>query len=213
MDRYSTIIGDTEKPRFEFRSFGQHFEQAAKKMARLSMPVPEKFWERESDEVYIVSRSNDRNNLKIRDGKLEIKTLLEESEAMEQWAPSLVLPFPVTREELIKEIAPTLGISVTLFEAPVYSEAGFIAFIDTLVDVQAVRVNKRRSGFLVYDTICETGEVLVNGAKIFTISSESANVVEIIKVLEATGLDKVENISYPEAVRRVIGMVHKPLAN
>lgn len=182
-------------------------------MARLSMPVPEKFWERVSDEVYIVSRSNDRNNIKIRDGKLEMKTLLQESEGMEQWVPSLLLSFPIRREELFKEIAPALGISLALFEEPVYSETGFITFIDSLIEVQAVRVHKKRCGFFVYDTICETGEVLVNGAKVLTISSESTDVLAITKVLEATGLQKIENISYPEAIRRVIGMVHKPLAN
>ena len=39
-------IGEVSKPRFEFRSFGQCFCEAHKRMARLSMPVPEKVWER-----------------------------------------------------------------------------------------------------------------------------------------------------------------------
>ena len=62
-------IGEVSKPRFEFRSFGQCFCEAHKRMARLSMPVPEKVWERLSDEIYIISRKNDINNTKIRDGK------------------------------------------------------------------------------------------------------------------------------------------------
>ncbi len=49
-------IGEVSKPRFEFRSFGQCFCEAHKRMARLSMPVPEKVWERLSDEIYIISR-------------------------------------------------------------------------------------------------------------------------------------------------------------
>ena len=44
-------IGEISKPRFEFRSFGQNFDNAAKRMARLSAPVPEKVWERHSDEI------------------------------------------------------------------------------------------------------------------------------------------------------------------
>ena len=39
-------IGEISKPRFEFRSFGQCFCEAHKRMARLSVPVPEKVWER-----------------------------------------------------------------------------------------------------------------------------------------------------------------------
>ena len=47
-------IGEISKPRFEFRSFGQCFCEAHKRMARLSVPVPEKVWERSSDEIYKV---------------------------------------------------------------------------------------------------------------------------------------------------------------
>ena len=67
-------IGEISKPRFEFRSFGQCFCEAHKRMARLSEPVPEKVWERSSDEIYIISRKNDINNTKTRDGKMDIKT-------------------------------------------------------------------------------------------------------------------------------------------
>ena len=55
-------IGEISKPRFEFRTFGQDFTKAIERMARLSVPVPEKVWERHSDEIYIISRTNDINN-------------------------------------------------------------------------------------------------------------------------------------------------------
>ena len=50
-------IGEISKPRFEFRSFGRCFCQAEQRMARLSVPVPEKEWERHSTETYIVSHN------------------------------------------------------------------------------------------------------------------------------------------------------------
>ena len=55
-------VGEISKPRFEFRSFGQNFDASAKRMARLSHPIPEKVWDRRSDEIYIVSQTNDVNN-------------------------------------------------------------------------------------------------------------------------------------------------------
>ena len=49
-------IGAISKPRFEFRTFGQDFESAAKIMARLSIPVPEKVWERKKSPQEILDR-------------------------------------------------------------------------------------------------------------------------------------------------------------
>jgi hypothetical protein len=69
MAAHQLKVGEASRPRFEFRSFGQDFETAAWRMARLSIPVPETVWERHSAEVYIVSRTNDVNNTKIRNGK------------------------------------------------------------------------------------------------------------------------------------------------
>ena len=80
-------IGEQSKPRFEFRSFGQCFCNAHKRMARLSVPVPEKVWERSSDEIYIISAKNDINNTKIRDGKMDIKTYVQTVDGLEQWNP------------------------------------------------------------------------------------------------------------------------------
>ena len=87
MSKEEMRIGEISKPRFEFRCFGQDFEQAAQRMARLSVPVPEKVWERHSEEIYIVSRTNDLNNTKIRDGKMDIKTFVQSIDGLEQWNP------------------------------------------------------------------------------------------------------------------------------
>ena len=55
-------IGEISKPRFEFRSFGQCFCEAHKRMARLSVPVPEKVWERESDEIYHLTQERHKQH-------------------------------------------------------------------------------------------------------------------------------------------------------
>jgi len=48
MSKPAMNIGEISKPRFEFRTFGQNFDESSKRMARLSVPIPEKVWERES---------------------------------------------------------------------------------------------------------------------------------------------------------------------
>ncbi|MDO8897624.1 MAG: hypothetical protein Q7V19_08220, partial [Bacteroidales bacterium] len=87
MSEQKMQIGEISKPRFEFRTFGQNFDVAHHRMARLSMPIPEKVWERHSDEIYIISRTNDINNTKIRDGKMDIKTYVQTVDGLEQWNP------------------------------------------------------------------------------------------------------------------------------
>lgn len=66
---------------------------------------------------------------------------------------------------------------------------------------------------MVNNTICEVGNVLINGAKVVTINSESTEVDDILKTIRDIGLEGVENINYLQAIKRVIGMINKPLAN
>src|SRR5512145_1483434 len=105
-------IGEISKPRFEFRSFGQNFENAAKRMARFSVPVPEKVWERYSDEIYILSRTNDINNTKIRDGKMDIKTYVQTVDGMEQWNPLMKAEFPISAVTLKNEVFPAFQVKM-----------------------------------------------------------------------------------------------------
>jgi hypothetical protein len=94
-----------------------------------------------------------------------------------------------------------------------YTYDEFIEMINNHPDLQAVKVHKQRFGYMVNNTICETGAVLINGAKIETINSESTEVEDIKKTIKDVGLEGVENINYLQAIKRVIGMIDKPLAN
>ena len=51
MGKEKLQVGEISKPRFEFRSFGQNFNDQAARMARLSVPIPEKLWVRHSPET------------------------------------------------------------------------------------------------------------------------------------------------------------------
>ena len=206
-------IGEVSKPRFEFRSFGQCFCEAHKRMARLSMPVPEKVWERLSDEIYIISRKNDINNTKIRNGKMDIKTYVQTVDGLEQWNPLMKGEFPISREVLEKEVFPAFMVEMPKLDKDTYTYDEFIAMVKANPDLAAVRVHKRRFGYMVNDTICEFGEVLINGAKVVTINSESTEIEDIKKTIKDCGLEGVENINYLQAIKRVIGMSDKPLAN
>jgi len=213
MGKEELKIGEISKPRFEFRSFGQDFDEAHYRMSRLSMPVPEKVWERYSEEIYILSRTNNVNNTKIRDGKMDIKTYVQTVDGLEQWNPLMKGEFPIKSSVLKEEVFPAFQVSMPSLTKDVYSYDEFIAIIKEHPDLQAVRVSKERYGYMVNNTICEFGFVNINGAQVVTINSESTEVEDITKTIKDIGLEGVENINYLQAIKRVIGMIDKPLAN
>jgi hypothetical protein len=206
-------IGEISKPRFEFRTFGQNFDESAKLMARLSGPVPKKVWERESDEIYIMSKTNDVNNTKIRDGKMDIKTYVQTVDGLEQWNPLMKGEFPIAKEVLENDVFPAFQVEMPALTQDTYTLEEFLAMIDAHADLQGVKVHKQRFGYMVNDTICETGNVLINGAKVVTINSESTEVKDILKTMEDCKLESFENLNYLQAIKRVIGWINKPLAN
>jgi len=206
-------IGEVSKPRFEFRTFGQDYSEAAYRMSRLSVPVPEKVWERQSEEVYILSRTNDINNTKIRDGKMDIKTFVQEVDGLEQWNPLMKGEFPISKATLVEEVFPAFQVEMPAFGQDEYSLEEFFEMVKVHPDLQAVRVNKHRFGYMVNDTICEVANVLINGAAVMTINSESTEVEDIKKTLKDVGIENSENINYLQAIKRIIGMIDKGLDN
>ncbi|HMQ42936.1 MAG: hypothetical protein KDC97_00760 [Confluentibacter sp.] len=206
-------IGEISKPRFEFRSFGQNFDESAKRMSRFSVPIPEKVWERESEEIYIMSKANDINNTKLRDGKMDIKTYVQTVDGLEQWNPLMKGEFPISKEVLLNEVFPAFQVKIPELTKNTYTVEEFLALIDAHPDLQRVRVYKQRFGYMVNNTLCEVGNVLINGAKIVTINSESTEIEDIKKTIADCKLEGVENINYLQAIKRVIGWINKPLAN
>ena len=206
-------IGEISKPRFEFRTFGQNFDESAKLMARLSGPVPRKVWERESDEIYILSKTNDINNTKIRDGKMDIKTYVQTVDGLEQWNPLMKGEFPIAKEVLVNDVFPAFQVEMPALTQDTYTLEEFLAMIDAHQDLQGAKVHKQRFGYMVNDTICEVGNVLINGAKVVTINSESTELDDIKKTIVDCKLEGNENLNYLQVIKRIIGWINKPLAN
>ena len=206
-------IGEISKPRFEFRTFGRDFQEAAYLMSRLSVPVPEKVWERTSEEIYIISKTNDINNTKIRNGKMDIKTFVSEVDGLEQWNPLMKGEFPMKAEILEKEVFPAFRVEMPKLDNDEYTLEEFLEIVKNNPDLQAVTVEKERYGFMVNDTICEYANVYINGAMVTTINSESTEISDIKKTIKDLGLEGVENINYLQAAKRIVGMIDKKLAN
>ena len=121
--------------------------------------------------------------------------------------------FPIAADVLKKEVFPAFQVAMPELSKDTYTYDEFIEMINQHPDLQAVKVHKERYGYMVNNTICETGIVLINGAKLETINSESTEVEDIKKAVKDIGLEAAENINYLQAIKRVIGMIDKPFAN
>lgn len=206
-------IGQESKPRFEFRSFGQNFDEIWKRMARFSVPIPEKVWERYSEEIYIISATNDVKNTKIRDGKMDIKTFVQEVDGLEQWNPLMKGEFPMPVSVLAEEVFPAFQVEMPKLDKETYTFDEFLQLVRIHPELLAVRVSKQRFGYMVNNTICEYAVVLINGARVVTINSESTEIADILKTIQDIGATGIENINYLQAIKRITGMINKPLVN
>ena len=195
------------KPRFEFRAWAKNFGMVEEKMRRLS---PCKGI-RESAEIYIVSAGNDENNTKIRDGLMDIKTLVAKRQGLEQWNPRMKGAFPMSADALEKDVLPAFGVDMPPLARAEYTLEQYLAeVIAPHPRLSAVRVFKRRFAFTVNECITEHAEIWINGAGLQTAAVESVDVPAILEAKAMLGLDEYENVNYLRAIKRVIGMEPLP---
>ena len=190
-------------PRYEFRAFAQNFGLAEEKMRKLSKL--DKF--RESSEIYILSSSNNRNNVKIRYQAMDIKVWVKEEKDLQQWKPRMQAEFPIKMEILRDDVFPVLSKVVPQFNRSAYSLKQFLE--DILIphpELVFARVFKRRFGYTINGCISEIAELLINGAAIKTMALESADIDAVLKVKQMLGLHEYENVNYLLAIKRILGM-------
>ncbi len=195
------------QPRYEFRAFAQNFGRVEEKIRQLSKS--ERF--RESNEIYILSAVNNKNNIKIRYDTLDIKAFVREEKGLQQWSPHLKAEFPLLVAVIRDEVFPSLGVAIQQFNQSEYTAAQFLEdIILPHPELTLARVYKRRFGYSIQGCISEIAELLINGAAIKTVAVESDNIEAVLKAIEELGLQEYENVNYLLAIKRILGM--EPLA-
>jgi hypothetical protein len=192
-------------PRYEYRTFGRDLSGIRHKMTSLSGPVPEAVKQRSSREIYILTRTNETGNCKIRDDLLDIKSLIQSTRDLEQWDVVFKSSFPVSKKVLINEVFPMLWTRAPLLGKAQFSKDEFLELVQAHPDLQEVRVDKQRYGYFVNETICEYAEVYVNGALVQTASAESENPELLLQTASIIGIEDYENINYQQAIKRILG--------
>lgn len=195
-------------PRYEFRVFGNSLSEYEDKIKQYS----KKEMTREMNSVYLLTPWKRKNNVKIRQGVMDIKHLEKEYECLQQWNPFLVGSFPLVADVIKSVVFPALGIVCPVFERKKYSLKQFIEEVILIdPDITVVYVWKKRHAYTVEGCITEIAEIKVNGATIKTICVESEDPEKIIAAKQLIGFDKkVENVNYPLALKRIMGLTTLP---
>jgi hypothetical protein len=189
--------------RYEFRAFAKNFGAVESRLR--SIASPDRIIE--SDEIYLVSTLTDTNNLKIRNGLLDIKALVEQNNRLEKWSPVLKTPLPISSRDTELQVLRALAITS--------GETG-INHLDatTLIEqwarphphLRVAAVFKRRTIFTVSHCICELAEVSINGAWTMTACVESVDPELTLAACEELGLSCYRNENYLAAIKRVLGL-------
>ncbi len=195
-------------PRYEFRIFGNCLDEYESKIKALS----EKEITRQMDSIYLLTPWKRKNNLKIRDGVMDIKVLEEEHSGLEQWNPFLVGKFPLKADIIKTVVFPALGIESPVFGRKKYSLGQFISEVVSIdPDLAVAYVLKTRHAYTVAECITEIAEIKVNGAFIKTICIEAEEPEKVLKAKKILGIDSnVENVNYPLALKRIMGLTSLP---
>ena len=201
----ATSAEDASKivPRAEFRVFGQGILDIVK--PAMWKAQAKLFKIRTSGEMYFLSKLTNEANVKVREGLLDIKTKVGETEdGYEIFQPKGKFQFPVKKDD-VDEILKNMMVEVSL-EKETYTLDEFIAIVNEHPDLAAVDVQKKRYGFSIDGIICEYGQICFNGAMLETACCESEDYVEMKKAIESLEISKYENVNYLKAAKSVIGM-------
>jgi len=186
------------KPRWEWRSFGEHFGEAERRLGKLTPGGVQ-----ESDEIYLLSRA--AANVKIRDALMDIKILREvNADGLEQWTPVMKAGFPLPAVEA-GQVFEALGLPLPTPAPASYTQDEFVGqFAGPGGAVSVVKVHKRRTRYTVGGCMAELSDVVANGRPTRTIAVESEDAAGVIRAVRELGLSGYTNTSYLHGLAALI---------
>ncbi|GAA1964357.1 hypothetical protein GCM10009798_25670 [Nocardioides panacihumi] len=189
-------------PRWEWRTFGDHFDGAESAFAQL--PVEQTV---DSDELYLLSSAS-TDLVKVRDGLMDVKHLQQIGpDGLEQWAPVLKASFPLTPADLATVTA-AWGVPTPPGAAPdgLSLEALMERVVGPTPQLRAVEVHKHRVRHTIGGCLAEVTGVRTRRAETRTIAIESEDPSRVLAVLAEVGLAGRPNVNYGRGLESVEGI-------
>lgn len=164
---------------------------------------------RASEEWYIVG-DNSRENVKIRQGVLEVKTLQREESGLQLWQPVLKVPFPVDAAD-VRVVAAHLGVTLAPLDRLAYTIEEWLSdIVARTPGLTPARVQKTRYGSTLDECLVEVADLLIDNTPVVTIAVESEDPDRVRRTVNALGLDACPAEDYVTAIRRMTVAVRRP---
>jgi exopolyphosphatase/guanosine-5'-triphosphate,3'-diphosphate pyrophosphatase len=189
-------------PRWEWRSFAHAFPRADAAIDALTPVATE-----DSEELYLLAPGGD--NVKVRDGLLDIKVLREtDADGLQRWEPVLKAAFPL-------DAAATLA-AFTALRRAVLDDVGDGLTLDGLLaavtetpgatgddgrTVRPIRVRKHRVRYEIGGCQAERSSIEVDGHRTVTIAVESPDAAAVVAAVRSLGLGDYRNLDVPTGLR------------
>jgi len=190
---------ETIVPRWEWRTFAASFGDADRRFSQLPPGNVQ-----ESDELYLLSPHFDAN-VKIRDQLMDIKALQQVNrDGLEQWRPVMKGGFPLRAADVAAVCAALRVAPLSAREA--YSPEQLQAELThPSRGVHAVPVRKRRQRYRVGECLAEMTALTADGHPTRTVAIEFDDPAAVVTAVQHMGLARYENVSYPRALKRLLG--------
>lgn len=188
-------------PRWEWRAFGDAFGGTDNPFAEYQSSGTQ-----DSDEIYFLSPASSEN-VKVRDSLLDIKKFqLANADGLEQWKPVLKHGFPLPVAEITSMFG-LLGTPTPALKREQYTLEQLIGEVITPVQgLRVVKVHKTRTRYSVEGCMAESARVAADGKTTRTIALELEDAGKVIGAVRKLGLESYGNISYPNGLKRLVGM-------
>lgn len=145
------------------------------------------------------------NNIKVRDGKLEYKKLIERYQGLERWQPAGEWAFPVS-VDTVRQLWSSIALKHSRMQSAGLSYEELIHLLGSNGYMRCIHVCKRRYRFDLKDCAAEIDRLLVEGHAFESCAVESGDPQSVMNVLKDLQLTGDTNCSYPGFLCRGAGV-------
>jgi hypothetical protein len=193
-------VNDIEA-RFEFRVFDAGADGQDHRTTlgtRFGTPRPD-----ESRDIYLITGKQQRLNVKLRRGQVDVKILIEARAGLQRWQPLLSAAPPLEarwRERLERDH----GLPESVTRAATATALLAAAELDT--DVFVAHCLKRRWKFARNELLAEVAEIQVNGAAVTSTALESNDPQSVSAARRDLGLSRRTNLAFTDMLQQLFGL-------